>query len=71
MAHLVEGTAATATYNDFKASVQALFERPVDPVGAEFEFRSRKQGAAESLADCLTALRTLAVARHNRYDRLG
>ena len=71
MAHPVGGTAATATYNDFKASVQALFERPVDPVRAEFEFRSRKQGATESVANYLTALRTLHAEREQVAELNG
>ena len=59
MAHPVAATASTATYNDFSKKVSALFERPVNPVRAEFEFRSRKQGSNEPVGEYLTALRTL------------
>ena len=71
MAHPAGGTAATATYTEFKASVQALFERPVDPVRAEFEFRCRKQGATESVCDYLTALRTLHAEREHVAELTG
>ena len=58
MAHPVGGTAVTATYN-FKTSVQARFECPVDPVCTELKFCNCKQGAMELFADYLTALHTL------------
>lgn len=61
MAHPVAATADTATFTDFSAAVSCLFERPVNPVRAEYEFRSRRQGPTESAADFLTALRTLYV----------
>ncbi len=61
MANLVGATAATATHTEFCRDVQALFERPVNPVRAEYDFRSRRQGACESVSDYLTALRTLLL----------
>ena len=59
MAHPVTATVGTATYATFKAAVQRLFERPVNPVRPDFDFRSRRQGTHESVSDFLTALRTL------------
>ena len=59
MAHPVAATATTADYNTFLNDVRQLFERPINPVRAEFDFRSRQQGACESVSDFLTALRTL------------
>jgi len=61
MAHPVAATASTATFAQFSTDVQALFERPTNPVRAEYEFRSRRQGATESVTDYLTALRTLHI----------
>ena len=65
MANPAAATAETATYAQFKESVMALFERPVNPVRAEYEFRCRRQGATESVNDYLTALRTLYADCHN------
>ena len=59
MAHPVAATASTATFATFREAVRRLFERPVNPVRADFDFRSRRQGAHESVSDYLTALRTL------------
>ena len=63
MANPAAATAKTATYAQFKESV--LFERPVNPVRAECEFRCRKQGATGSVNDYLTALCTLYADCHN------
>ena len=49
MANPVGATAATATHAQFCRDVQSLFERPVNPVRAEYDFRSRCQGACESV----------------------
>ena len=59
MAHPVAATASMATFAIFREAVRRLFERPVNPVRADFDFRSRRQGAHESVSDYLTALRTL------------
>ena len=59
MANSVAPAASTDTYDDFAEKVKALFERPANPVRAEFEFRSRKQGATETVSEYMTALRTL------------
>ena len=61
MAHPVATQASAMTYDAFSQAVGLLFERPTNPVRAEFEFRSRKQGASETVAEYLTALRTLHV----------
>ena len=59
MAHPMAKTAEKQTFKDFSDKVATLFERPVNAVRAEFEFRSRRQSAGESAAEFLTALRTL------------
>ncbi len=59
MAHPVATTAESATFDKFSAGVGNLFQRPVNLVRAEFDFRNRRQGPTESVADFLTALRTL------------
>ena len=61
MTHPVASKATTTTYEEFCKEVKTLFERPTNPVRAEFEFRSRRQAATESVADFMTALRTLYV----------
>ena len=61
MAHPVAATASTAPFDDFSREVESLFERPVNPVRAEYEFRNRRQSPTESVSDFLTALRTLYV----------
>ena len=57
MAHPVATRASTTTYEDFATEVGQLFERPINPVRAEYEFRSRKQGPNETVSEYLTALR--------------
>ena len=59
MEHPVAATAATADHETFIKKVRQLFERPVNPVHTDFEFRSRRQGACESVGELLTALRML------------
>ena len=59
LAHPVATQAATLSYDAFSQAVGQLFERSTNPVRAEFEFRSRKQGACETIAEYLTALHTL------------
>ena len=59
MAHPVAATATTADYATFKDEVRQLFEHPINLVRADFEFRSRKQRACESVGDFLTTLCTL------------
>ena len=44
MVRPVAATASTATFNRFVEEVQTLFARPVNPVSAQYEFRSRRQG---------------------------
>ena len=61
MANPVGTTTATATYTEFCRDVQVLFECPVNPVRAEYDFHSRHQGACESISDYLTTLRTLLL----------
>ena len=61
MAQPVGATASTSTYAQFCNNVQALFERPVNPVRAEYEFCLQRQGASESVNDYLTALRILYI----------
>ena len=61
MAHPVATKAPTMTYADFTTEVQKLFERPPNPVRAEYDFRNRKQAAGETVSEFLTALRTLFV----------
>ena len=61
MAHPVATRASTTTYEDFAAEVGQLFERPINPIRAEYEFRSRKQGPNETVSEYLTASRTLYI----------
>ena len=62
LAHPFATQAATLSYNAFSQAVGQLFERPTYPVRAEFEFRSRKQGACETVAENLTALALLYIS---------
>ena len=61
MAHPIATQASTLDYDTFAKEVGGLFERPNNPVRAEYDFRSRKQGATEMVTDYLTALRTLHI----------
>ena len=63
MVNSVAPAASTNTYDDFAEKVKALLERPANPVWAEFEFRSRKQDASETVSEYMTTLRTLYSER--------
>ncbi len=60
-AHPVSARWDTIDYAEFKAELKTLFERPTNPVRAEFDFRQRMQGANESVTDYHTALRSLVA----------
>ena len=68
MAHPAAATAGTATYATFKAAVQRLFERSVNLVCADFDFRSRCQGAHESVNEHSIAMQ-LAIGCYNRHTQ--
>ena len=59
MAHPVVATASMAMFATFWEAVRRLFECPINPVCADFDFRSRRQGAHKSVSDYLTVLHTL------------
>ena len=59
MAHSLAATATTADYNTFPNEVRQVFKHLINPVRAEFEFQSRRQGACKSVRDFFTTLRTL------------
>ena len=61
MAHPVATRVSTTTYEDFAAEVGQLFERPINPIQAEYGFCSHKQGPNEMVSEYLTALCTLYI----------
>ena len=61
MAHPIATQASTLDYDTFAKEVGGLFERPNNTVRADYDFRSRKQGATETVTDYITALRTLHI----------
>ena len=63
---------STASHQDFKTSIKEIFDRPVNPFKAYYDFECRNQHSHETTQEYLTALRSLMAdcdfgARENHH----
>ena len=58
-AHPIADKMATSTHDAFRSAVVTIFQRPVNPFKAYFDFEQRRQTPTETTSEYITALRSL------------